>query len=167
LFFKLARQSDVEFLQKKRAKNKIKKVNLENIIKKRKTIGTSVINDKILQKEETQIIRSDLEYYPDHEYQADLESTLINPKHIFMKKHFPCMYVPNQFFKNIKMLNEKREYERDEIFIYNHTLPQNFLTVNPEDSSKSQNFNNSNEFRPKKLWSNEKNIKDEDCKKFY
>lgn len=61
--------------------------------------------------------KKNIEIYAEKEYEKDLNELQADLRHVFMKNHFPNMYSPQNLYINIKLMNEKRSSNKENMFI--------------------------------------------------
>lgn len=112
---------------------------------------TETFNLKMKEENEAfKTFNKNLQIYKDECYENDLKIIEDCHSHKFMKEHFPNMYAPLNFFKNIKLLKDRRVEIKEQIIVTHHSLTNNiksnsfFLINNKIDK----------EYSLKKTWSN-------------
>jgi hypothetical protein len=149
-------------------KNKLQKANdlfNDSFLYEATITGQISIPDFAMMEQPTQ-----KENYSEEEFINDLKNIENVYEHEFMKKNFPMMYTQSNYYKNVKVVNDKRVNQRDVMYISREKLLSYKLENNSfllsECSSDSKNESNSeynpnSNIKPRKVWSAFNDIKDE------
>jgi hypothetical protein len=104
------------------------------------------ISGEISFQEFKPLIYKPAEKYTEQDYLADLKETENVYAHDFMKKNFPSNYTQINFYKNIKLVNERRKSGKQSLFISQSSLDRkdNFFLSNTLSSGGAG--------IPKRIW---------------